>query len=115
MWGFFFFRWWLVNKLTALSHISYARGSVFQLWFMRAMGAKTGKYVHIHSELDCYDVVSIDDHSSIGHGSLIETSRIVNGYLLIGKVEIGKRCYVGNRYIKGEAGGRESASGMWRW
>ena len=67
LWGWYYFRWWLVQRILSLAPIEDLAGTPLLNWFYRLMGSRIGKNVHIAS--DCaaaFDLLSVGDDSSIG-------------------------------------------------
>ena len=96
VWGFYYFRWWLVTRFQALSWSDMFSGTPLMNFYYRAMGAKVGKRVTLGSALCvAFDVVSIGDDSSIGLETQILGYRIEDGMLIIAPVSIGRDCFVG--------------------
>jgi non-ribosomal peptide synthetase-like protein len=96
LWGSYYMRWWLVSRLQAFSGLGIFGGTPLAPLIWRLMGAKVGR----HCLLQCsppaaWDLVSIGDDSSIGFDTQLPGIRIEDGYLLVGSVSIGKRCFVG--------------------
>lgn len=47
--------------------------------------------------MDGFDLISIGDNSSINLDAQLETIRVIAGCIVLGRISIGKRCFVGNR------------------
>jgi non-ribosomal peptide synthetase-like protein len=118
LWGWYYFRWWLVQRISALAPIDELAGTPFLNFYYRLMGSKIGRNVHIAG--DCaaiFDLLSIGDDSSIGVEASLAGCVVEDGMLKIGAISIGKGCYVGARSILGvqtcvEDGGRLEEMGM---
>ena len=96
VWGFYYFRWWLVSRFQALSWSEMFVGTPLMSLYYRAMGAKVGKYCSIGTPLcTAFDLVTIGDNTSIGSDTQILGYRIEDGWLIVGNVTIGSECFIG--------------------
>jgi non-ribosomal peptide synthetase-like protein len=96
VWGFYYFRWWLVNRFQALGWSEMFVGTPLMSLYYRAMGAKVGKNCTIGTPIcTAFDLVAIGDNSSIGSDTHMLGYRVENGWLILGTVTIGSECYVG--------------------
>ncbi|HVV68643.1 MAG TPA: Pls/PosA family non-ribosomal peptide synthetase [Gammaproteobacteria bacterium] len=96
LWGFYYCRWWLVQQLQNLTTIEYMVGSPFINFYLRLMGAKIGKDCYIGtSMINAFDLLHIDEGSSVGADTNLSGYIVENGWLKIGSINIGKRCFVG--------------------
>lgn len=96
VWGMYYFRWWLVSRVQAISGIGRYAGSPIMSLVYRLMGAKVGKRCLIDTSLCAiYDLVTIGDETCIGAQTQLLGYRVEDGMLLIGSIEIGDRCFVG--------------------
>ncbi|MGD1086303.1 MAG: Pls/PosA family non-ribosomal peptide synthetase [Verrucomicrobiota bacterium] len=98
LWGWFYFRWWFATTIEAAVPVSYLAGTPLYNVYLRLMGAKIGKNAH----LDCdgfasYDLLSVGEDSSVNVDSNLPGYKVENGMLKIGRVTIGRRCFVGTR------------------
>ena len=98
LWGTYFFRWWFVTTIEAAVPVGYLTGTPLLNIYFRLMGAKIGRNVHLGSDsFAIYDLVSLGDDSSINADSNLLGYTIGDGCLKIGRIAIGKRCFVGTR------------------
>jgi non-ribosomal peptide synthetase-like protein len=96
LWGSYYMRWWLVSRLQILSGAGLFLGTPLMPVYYRLMGAKVGKGCALDSALvSAWDLVSIGDDSSISADTQLYGTRVEEGYLLIGRLDIGNKCFVG--------------------
>jgi non-ribosomal peptide synthetase-like protein len=96
VWSLYYFRWWLVNRFEVLSWSEMFIGTPLMSLYYRAMGAKIGKDVTICTpHCSAFDVVSIGDGSSVGLETHLLGYRVEDGMLIIGRVDIGRNCFIG--------------------
>lgn len=100
LWGWYYFRWWLVNSIVGSIPVNYLAGTPLVNWFFRAMGAKIGPNVHLASD-DCstFDLLSIGADTAIGVDASLTGCTVERGWLRLGPVSIGERCFVGTRAV----------------
>ena len=100
LWGVFYFRWWFVNAILSIVPVDYLAGTPLLALYYRLLGAKIGRNVHLASELStAFDLISIGDDSSIGTDAALLAHTVKDGRLILEPIEIGRRCFVGNRSI----------------
>jgi non-ribosomal peptide synthetase-like protein len=100
LWGWFYFRWWLVQNLVQVIGFGHFAGTPILPFLYRLLGVKIGKDVHIETDhLGAYDLISIDDGSSIDQDVKLLGYSVKDGYLSISTIDIGKRCFVGERSV----------------
>jgi non-ribosomal peptide synthetase-like protein len=98
LWGTFYFRWWFTTTIEAAVPVGYLSGTPLLNIYLRLMGAKIGSNVHLDSDsFAIYDLLTIGEDSSINPDSNLLGYTIENGWLKIGRITIGKRCFVGAR------------------
>jgi non-ribosomal peptide synthetase-like protein len=98
LWGAFYFRWWFATTIEAAVPVGYLTGTPLLNIYLRLMGAKIGPNVHLDSDtFAIYDLLSIGEDSSINPDSNLLGYTVENGQLKIGRITIGKRCFVGAR------------------
>lgn len=102
LWGKYYVRWWFVSGLHSLSGVGMFTGTPVMPWFYRLMGAKVGRNCSISTaECAIWDCVKIGDDTSIGTDTQLLGYRIENGYLHIGKIDIGSQCFIGAHSVIG--------------
>src|SRR5262249_49499441 len=98
LWGTYYFRWWLVTTIEAAVPVGYLCGTPLLNIYLRLMGAHIGRNVHLDSDsLAIYDLLQIGDESNINVDSNLLGYTVGEGFLKLGQVTIGNRCFVGTR------------------
>jgi non-ribosomal peptide synthetase-like protein len=98
LWGTFYFRWWFVTTIEAAVPVGYLTGTPLLNIYLRLMGAKIGPNVHLDSDtFAIYDLLAVGEDSSINADSNLLGYTVENGQLKVGRITIGKRCFVGAR------------------
>ena len=102
LWGWFYFRWWLATTVEATVPVSYLAGTPLYNIYLRWMGAKIGRNVYLGGDaFASYDLLAIGDDSSVNADAHLPGYTVENGWLKIGRVTIGRRCFVGARAAMG--------------
>jgi non-ribosomal peptide synthetase-like protein len=100
LWSWFYWRFWMVKRLQGLIPLGYLRGTPLLPLYLRAMGAKIGQHVYLGTQqLFITDLLTIGDESSVGTEAQLPGYIVENGMLTLGRVTIGKRCYVGTKSL----------------
>ncbi len=98
LWGFYYFRWWLVMRVQRLSGAALfaLSGTPLMNVYYRLMGASVGPGCIIDTaQCAIFDLVTIGEDTSIGHETQLLGYRVEGGELVLGRIEIGKRCLIG--------------------
>ncbi|MBL1258210.1 Pls/PosA family non-ribosomal peptide synthetase [Methylocystis sp. Sn-Cys] len=96
LWGFYFFRWWLSQRLLGLSNARLLQNSPLMPLYLAAIGAKIGRDAQISDlEAGAIDLISIGAGASLGSKLKIANARVEGNELVIGPVEIGADAYIG--------------------
>jgi len=100
LWGTYFYRWWLTERLLSLVPIKTFQGTALIRFYLRALGTKVGKDVII-SDLACgsYDLVSIGDRACLGANTTFANARVEGNELVIGTIEIGADVQIGTSCV----------------
>ncbi|MEH2136552.1 Pls/PosA family non-ribosomal peptide synthetase [Nostoc sp.] len=103
IWGSFYLRWWFVKNLQSITPIDFLSGTPLLNLYYRLLGAKIGANVYLSTiDINIPDLVSIGADSSIGYATSLENATVEKGYLKIGRIEIGSRCFVGASAVLSE-------------
>jgi non-ribosomal peptide synthetase-like protein len=102
LWGSYYLRWWLVGRLQAMSGAGLLAGTPLMGAYYRLMGAKVGPGCALDTpHCSIFDLLHIGEDTSIGAETQLLGCRVENGYLLIGGVDIGSRCFIGTHSALG--------------
>lgn len=100
LWGFYYFRFWLVNRIQSAVPVSYLSGTPLLNFYYRLMGARIGRDVHIASPcFVCHDLVDVGDETCVGTEASLAGFHVENGRLIIGRVRLGRGCSIGSRSV----------------
>ncbi|HEX3657462.1 MAG TPA: Pls/PosA family non-ribosomal peptide synthetase [Pirellulales bacterium] len=100
LWGWYYFRWWLVDAIHASVPITYLAGTPLINIYYRLLGAKIGRNVHLGSDdFGAFDLLTIGEGTSIGTDAHLSGCSVEDGWLRIGPVTIGENCFVGTRSV----------------
>ncbi|MFB9907644.1 Pls/PosA family non-ribosomal peptide synthetase [Allokutzneria oryzae] len=96
LWSFYYCRWWIANRLMALSGAGALAGTPLMPVYYRLLGARVGPRCTLDTaQCSAWDLVSIGSDTSIGAETQLLGYRVENGMLRLGRVEVGSRCFVG--------------------
>ncbi len=102
LWGTYYFRWWLVQRLNGLAHMKWFQSTPVMRLYLRALGANIGRDVIIAEiESGAIDLLTIGDNASIGGKVVLANAEVVGNELVIGTIEIGADAYVGTSCVVG--------------
>jgi non-ribosomal peptide synthetase-like protein len=97
LWGVYFYRLWLVQRLITLTHMKWFQGSPLMNYFLTALGAKVGEDALIGDiEIGAIDLISIGAGASIGSKVRFANARVEGNELIIGSIDIGEDAYIGS-------------------
>src|SRR5436305_1296708 len=100
LWGVYYYRLWLVQRLITLTHLKWFQGSPLMRYFLGALGAKVGDDALIGDiEVGAVDLISIGAGASIGSKVRLGNARVEGNELIIGTIEIGDDAYIGSSCI----------------
>ncbi len=103
LWGNFYLRWWFVKSLLHITPIDFLSGTPLLNVYYRLLGAKIGTNVHLNKiSIDVPDLISIGADSSIGYAASLANATVEEGWLKIGQIDIGSRCFVGASTVLSE-------------
>jgi non-ribosomal peptide synthetase-like protein len=98
IWGVHYLRWWIANRFQSLGWAGMFVGTPLMSAYFRAMGAEVGHDCTISTpHCTAFDLVSIGPGTSIGAETQLLGYRLDDGWLTLGRVEIGANCFVGEQ------------------
>jgi non-ribosomal peptide synthetase-like protein len=98
VWGIYYFRWWLANRVQFLTWTELYAGTPLMSFYFRLMGARVGKNCILDTSGGAiFDLLTIGDDTCIGAESQLLGYRVEDGELIIGSIDIGSRCFVGTQ------------------
>lgn len=100
LWGVYYYRWWLSQRLATLVHIKWLQGSPAIRLYLRALGANIGKDVVFGDlEAGAIDLVSIKDDSTLGAKLTLANAEVIGNELVIGRITVGKDVMIGTSCV----------------
>ena len=113
VWGTYFLRWWFAEAFRSIVPTSYLTGTPLLNWYYRLMGARIGANVYLGNDGGAmFDMLSIGDDSCLGADTHFTGATVRDGWLIIDRIEIGARCYVGTRSVLGPSTRMEDDSSL---
>jgi non-ribosomal peptide synthetase-like protein len=98
LWGSYFFRFWLTDKIIHICPVTYFTGTPLMNFFLRLLGAKIGKDSYINTaSVSVYDLLNIGKNVSVCTDTHIQGYNISDGYLNIGNIELEDNVFIGTR------------------
>ncbi|WP_334175792.1 Pls/PosA family non-ribosomal peptide synthetase [Pseudoxanthobacter sp.] len=102
LWGAYYYRWWVVQRLLSLVHIKWFQGTPVMRAWIRALGGKVGRDALIYEyECGAVDLVTIGHDASIGGHGGFANAQVIGNELVIGTLEIGADAYIGSSVVLG--------------
>jgi non-ribosomal peptide synthetase-like protein len=100
LWGGYYLRWWFVERLLDLAPFDLLAGTPLMSAYCRLLGARIGANVLIASaDVRAFDLIEIGDRTTIGVDSRLAGAKVEDGWLVIGRVAVGRDCVVGHRSV----------------
>jgi non-ribosomal peptide synthetase-like protein len=97
LWGVYYYRLWLVQRLMTLTHLKWFQGSPLMRYFLGALGATVGDDALIGDiEIGAVDLITIGAGASIGSKVRLGNARVEGNELIIGSIVIGEDAYIGS-------------------
>lgn len=102
LWGSYYFRWWLAQRLTSLIHMKWVQGTPILTLILRLLGARIGKDTLLYEvEAGAIDLLTIGNGVSIGGHCGFANAQVIGNELVIGTIEIGDDAYIGSSCVIG--------------
>jgi len=100
LWGRYFFRLWLVNKVIAMAPLALLNGTPLLSFYFQLLGAKIAQNVVLASPLlQVPDLITIGEGSSINTDTRLFASKVECGMIHLAPVTIGNNCCVGSNSV----------------
>lgn len=102
LWGVYYFRWWLAQRMVNVAHIKWFQGTPIMGLYLRALGAKVGSDCIIGEvEAGAFDLITIGQGVVIGGKAKLSNAEIVGNELVIGTIAIGDDAHIGTSCVIG--------------
>ncbi|RUM37524.1 MAG: peptide synthetase, partial [Desulfobulbus sp.] len=113
LWGGFFLRFWLVDKMMAMAPLALLAGTPLLGAYYRLVGADIGSGVVLASPLlHLPDLITIGKDTCVNTGSHIFAYQVRRGRLILEPVTIGAGCVIGSNSVIMPGAGMEDGSGL---
>ena len=100
LWGWYYFRWWLVNTIQRLVPIQFMNGTPLYPFYLRLMGVKVAADAQLGSvTIGAEDLVTIGEDVSISSQVVLNNAIVEDGYLKLRKIVIGNHAYIGSSAV----------------
>ena len=97
LWGSYYFRCWLVERLLDLTPLELLSNSPLYAHALRALGATIGHNVDLGTlHIGAFDLLTIGDGSSLGSGTLINNRTYDGKMMRLRPVVCGRNVFVGS-------------------
>lgn len=101
VWGWFFFRNWLMQGLIKAIPWDLVEGTGLKNWCLRKLGAKIGKNVHIHKGVTFpaggYDLLEIGDNVTLSRDVMLRVVTYQDQEIVLGPISIADNCTLETR------------------
>jgi non-ribosomal peptide synthetase-like protein len=102
LWGAYYFRIWLMQRLVHLTAHKFLQGSPLMRLYLRALGADIGRDAIIHEfEEGAIDLVQVGARASVGSKVRFANVEVIANEVHVGRIVIGDGAYVGNGCVLG--------------
>lgn len=100
LWGSYYFRLWLVQRLLMMVHLKWMQNTPILRGYLRLLGAKVGDHVLI-SDFDAgaVDLIDFGDHCVTGSKTVFANAHIEGAELIIGPIRIGRDVSIGSSCV----------------
>ena len=96
LWGVYYFRWWLAQRVVSVAHIKWFQGTPIMSIYLRLLGAKVGSDCIIAElEAGAFDLVTSGNGVAIGGKGRLANAEVIGDELVIGTIAIGDDAYIG--------------------
>ncbi|KAE9987542.1 hypothetical protein EG327_003786 [Venturia inaequalis] len=101
LYGYYYYRWWLAERFVELIEPTAFSGTALAPAVMRALGAKVGAFCHIEDPLigAAYDLVTIGDDVLVGRETVLSTSWVERGRLILAPIRLESSTSIGSQCV----------------
>ena len=101
IWSTDYLRFWLIKVLIQANPLAWFAGSPMFVWYLRALGARIGRGVTIHSRNIpvATDLITIGDGAVIRKNCFYTGYRAIAGVIQLGPVTLGRHTFVGEKTV----------------
>ncbi|MGH8816984.1 MAG: amino acid adenylation domain-containing protein, partial [Achromobacter pestifer] len=97
LYGWRFYRWWLVDRVMDIPPAHLLAGSPLQVWYLRALGARIGRDAAISRiSVRAPDLLTVGDGVSIGAAVNLENFAVRGGIWEVAPITLADNAYVGS-------------------
>mgnify|MGYP002393343187 CR=1 FL=1 len=97
LYGWTFYRWWLVDRILDIPPAHLLAGSPLQAWYLRALGARIGRDCAISRvSVRAPDLLSVGAGASIGAAVNLENFEVRGAHWHVASIALGDNAYVGS-------------------
>ena len=97
LYGWRFYRWWLVDRILDIPPAHLLAGSPLQIWYLRALGARIGRDAAISRvSVRAPDLLTVGDGVSIGAAVNLENFAVRGGIWEVAPITLADNAYVGS-------------------
>ncbi|MFY3194265.1 Pls/PosA family non-ribosomal peptide synthetase [Achromobacter xylosoxidans] len=97
LYGWTFYRWWLVDRILDIPPAHLLAGSPLQAWYLRALGARIGRDTAISRiSVRAPDLLTVADGASIGAAVNLENFEVRGAHWEVAPIALGANAYVGS-------------------
>ncbi|GAA3978254.1 Pls/PosA family non-ribosomal peptide synthetase [Mucilaginibacter dorajii] len=108
LWGFYYFKYWLVDNLLKLSPAQFMNGTPIYPLYLRLLGMSIAKDAQISSiTVGAYDLVEIGSDASLSSGVVLDNVTVENGLIKFTSIKIGAHAYIGSNAVISGGGSME--------
>lgn len=100
LWGFWYWRFWFVNRVFAFASSGGMRGTPWLNFYLRSLGANVAPDAHIETNfIGVPDLLVIGPGASVGHDAALPGYTVVGGEILVGRIVVGRDACIGAKCL----------------
>ncbi|MDD7969113.1 Pls/PosA family non-ribosomal peptide synthetase [Actinomycetospora lemnae] len=112
LWGPTYLRLWTLDLVLRQAPLPVLAGSPFLAPYLRLLGARVGRRVHVASaDINLPRLLDLDDDVAVGYGAVLHAWAVEDGWVVVGPVHLERRAVAGANSVLAP-GSRIRARGM---